>query len=365
MRRNDLQTVDIQKGTHAGLILARYLQEPKNSDARKELHEAANSATTNSKPLYAIAFNRWKNAWKLEIGQFHGAMKTFEVDQRMIIGLGSDNVLEAGLTLHQTYGVPYIPGSAIKGLCSHYCDEVLGELDGQFKNDGELHKIIFGDPQSRGFIIFHDAWIFPDSLVGCLKPDVMTPHHQDYYTGTDDAPTEFDSPVPVPFLSVSGKFLFVLSCEQRESDTLKPYVNLVWKILASALCNYGIGGKTSSGYGFFFDPVKRENEERERRLQEEQELESQRAEEVQRKLEEHGLQVHENPVVICPGTRVRAVRIAPKKDGKFLTADEIECRLTKKEIEKATHIEVGTEVELEISTQVDNSGERYYAKFVQ
>jgi CRISPR-associated protein Cmr6 len=35
---------------------------------------------------------------------------------RLVVGQGSKGTLEMGLTLHRLYGVPYIPGSALKGL---------------------------------------------------------------------------------------------------------------------------------------------------------------------------------------------------------------------------------------------------------
>ncbi len=38
---------------------------------------------------------------------------------RLIIGMGNPNPLETSLTLHPQYGVPLIPGSAVKGLTRH------------------------------------------------------------------------------------------------------------------------------------------------------------------------------------------------------------------------------------------------------
>ncbi len=39
---------------------------------------------------------------------------------RMVVGLGGESVLETDLTLHHLYGVPMIPGSALKGLTRAY-----------------------------------------------------------------------------------------------------------------------------------------------------------------------------------------------------------------------------------------------------
>lgn len=249
----------VSRGDHAGLILSRYLREQEGSGTeakdkaeRKALYTRA-IAAVKSNLFYAKAFERWKAAWKFTPGSekpYRGSIKDFFVP-RMILGLGSDNVLEAGLTLHHTYGVPYIPGSAIKGLCAHYCDEMGGE----FAKEKELYRTLFGDQTQAGMIRFHDALIDPTELGKCLHPDVMTPHHMDYYGGTAEAPTEYDAPNPVTFLSVSGKFLFVISCDETDENGMvtangRRWIDFVWKLLEGALKYKGIGGKTNSGYGF-------------------------------------------------------------------------------------------------------------------
>ena len=261
-RESLVNVLGCQQLAHAGLLLAKYLKQQSDIDSRKILLNMAASAAFDPAlyDLYKKAYERWQAATSRD------CQRHFEVNDRMIAGLGASNVLETGITLHHTYGVPYIPGSSLKGLCSHYCDEVLGELDKKFKcidkkkdctcrdkNNcecgGELHAIIFGNTDSCGCIDFHDAWITPESLKnGCLLRDVMTPHHAKYYEG-GSPPTEYDSPNPVSFLSVSGKFLIMLSCRD-ESSNAKKLISLVWKILGLALQNAGIGGKTAGGYGF-------------------------------------------------------------------------------------------------------------------
>ena len=49
-----------------------------------------------------------------------------KLDWRMIVGLGNEHIKETNMTLHHVYGIPYIPGSAIKGMVRHYfISEVL------------------------------------------------------------------------------------------------------------------------------------------------------------------------------------------------------------------------------------------------
>ena len=235
--------LNCQQLAHAGLLLAKYLKNQDDANASKnDLLKKAKTAFDEQ--LYEKVFHRWKEITSSDF------QRSFEVDGRMIVGLGASNVLETGITLHHTYGVPYIPGSSLKGLCSHYCDEVFGkQFDESFKRDKILHTMIFGNQNSAGCVDFHDAWIVPGSLQGCLHLDVMTPHHTDYYEKGAAAPTDFDDPNPVSFLSVTGKFLVVLSCREN-TEHAKTLVNLVWKILRLALRYEGIGGKTAGGYGY-------------------------------------------------------------------------------------------------------------------
>ena len=105
-------------------------------------------------------------------------------------------------------------------------------------------------------IRFYDALIDPASLKNCLQLDVMTPHHMEYYGSKDDTPpTEYDAPNPVTFLSVTGKFLFVISCDDTDENGFvkrdgQKLITFVWQLLRGALENKGIGGKTNSGYGY-------------------------------------------------------------------------------------------------------------------
>jgi CRISPR-associated protein Cmr6 len=192
----------------------------------------------------------------------------------MIVGLGSENVLETGIRLHHNYGMPIIPGSALKGLAAHYCDQVWGERDnptpsenalnfrGARKEDrtrnrpaepqGKFHQLLFGSTDDSGCITFHDAWLTPDSPKP-LVLDVMTPHHPKWLDGSVP-PTDFDSPTPVPFLSVMGKFRVAVSWCGPPSDKAKGWTEFATSLICSALNDWGIGGKISSGYGRLVPP---------------------------------------------------------------------------------------------------------------
>ena len=247
-------------GANAGLLRDRYLRvavkdKANHPGARWALFEVMRQSLVQSEAVYQTAYLRQLSARQENLLQKPNAEGFFCTKGRMVIGLGGENVLETGITLHHTYGTPLIPGTALKGLASHYCDQVWGERDqGQsFKRwkkgepGGEYHKAIFGTTEDSGHIIFHDAWVTPETITKSLQSDVMTPHHGDYYSG-EAAPTDFDDPNPVTFISIVGTFHVAVSCDVPGEEGQK-WAKLAFDLLSEALREWGIGGKTNAGYG--------------------------------------------------------------------------------------------------------------------
>jgi CRISPR-associated protein Cmr6 len=251
-------------GQHPGLLLQRYLCENATGDSgnpeekRAILQAAINAAGNNEvRQFYQAAFSRWKQSLPEMT-----VTTELQTAGRLIVGLGSENVLETGITLHHTYGIPILPGSALKGLAAHYCHQVWGEAEPRFRKEGDYHRLLFGTTDESGCIVFHDGWFVPDSEKEPLKLDVMTPHHLNWLDGSVP-PTDFDSPTPVPFLSVAGRFYFAVSWCGPASDQAVSWRDFAMNCLREALFHWGIGGKTSSGYGLF-DETKWEAEEAKR-----------------------------------------------------------------------------------------------------
>jgi CRISPR-associated protein Cmr6 len=257
-------------GHHPGLLLQRYIVPPQDDSdkakqtERRDLLNAVRQAADIDVlyTLYADAFNRWEASFPKD--SLHSA-ESLKTEGRLIVGLGSENVLEAGLRLHHTYGVPIVPASALKGLASHYCHDVWGQRystnistdNKAYQRGGDFHERVFGMTEDRGLVVFQDAWITPASLkLGALRLDVMTPHHPRWQLGPGNrefaSPTDFDSPVPVSFLSVTGTFLIQASWNgpmDTPVEVATDWVNRTMMILKEALAEWGVGGKTSSGYG--------------------------------------------------------------------------------------------------------------------
>jgi len=161
---------------------------------------------------------------------------------RMVVGLGRASVLETGITLHHLYGLPIIPGSALKGLARSYA--LLNE---ECDEDDPLFADVFGavkEPRRAGGVIFFDA--LPTSTPR-FQLDVMNPHYGEYYRG-QSPPADYLSPTPIYFLTVTRtSFLFALAARDGRQEWLGAAAD--W--LRKGLETMGVGAKTTAGYGYF------------------------------------------------------------------------------------------------------------------
>lgn len=233
--------LNVQGFPHAGLWLDKFLPEQTEQGGESVYTNHFRSVTTIPvAPTYRYFFARWEQALKA-MGARTARATTLG---RLVVGLGADSVLENAITLHRTYGVPVIPGSALKGLAAAYARNRLADPDWQ--KNGKAYKTLFGDTTSAGYVTFFDALYVPGSAPGNnpLALDVVTVHHPEYYRGENNPPADWDSPNPVPFVSVRGGVKFLVALAGPDE-----WVEAAFVILERALAEEGIGAKTNSGYG--------------------------------------------------------------------------------------------------------------------
>lgn len=245
-RRGTLSAIHLEmlegKQPHAGLWLDRYLADTNESDKNStHVHQISSIAIPD---VYTAFYERWKE----QLQACGASIREAQVRRRMIVGLGSESVLETSIALHRTYGVPYIPGSALKGLVASYVRQKLG---GTWKKGAPAYKVLFGDTDEAGYITFFDALFVPGTgFKGkALHPDVITVHHPDYYGNAPQAPADWDSPNPISFLSATGTYLIALAAPSLDGGQRQEWIGVTFDVLKDALNTMGIGAKTSSGYG--------------------------------------------------------------------------------------------------------------------
>lgn len=238
---------------HAGLWLDRYLPERPDDSCKKgealSLH-IAQTCRLAVPPIYEKAYERWRDRMVEQAALRNAAVWAGKIDGRLFLGLGGTSPLEASISLHHAYGVPKLPGSALKGLARAYAAAFI---------DNTLAEVLFGrapsgegedwDGGEAGYLAFHDAWWIPDGQP--LTPEIVTVHHADYYAQRGQA-TDFDSPVPNPQIAVQGGFLFAVEgVEDWGQEGLR------W--MREGLKRWGAGGKTAAGYGYFVDHAKEQS----------------------------------------------------------------------------------------------------------
>ena len=197
-------------------------------------------------------------------------------------GLGNEHPLENGFAFLNPYGLPYLPGSGIKGVLRQAARELasgdwgdsrgwseekthlLGRIElstidalfGRATEDGDSAHV-------RGALGFWDA--IPQIPGDSLAVDVMTPHQSHYYqqrkdpkSGNSTSPHDSGAPNPISFLTLppGTGFAFHVVCDQAHLERLAPDLahDLRWQTLLTAAFEHafewlGFGAKTAVGYG--------------------------------------------------------------------------------------------------------------------
>jgi CRISPR-associated protein Cmr6 len=195
-------------------------------------------------------------------------------------GLGNEHPLENGFAFLNPYGLPYLPGSGIKGVVRQAARELAsgewGETGGWIRDESyslkigkeeirlSLLDVLFGwetpggeSEHVRGALSFWD--VIPQIAGERLAVEVMTPHQTHYYQN-GETPHESGSPNPITFLTVPPKsrFDFHVLCDLAHLRRLAPalaedgrWKGLVEAAFAHAFQWLGFGAKTAVGYGTF------------------------------------------------------------------------------------------------------------------
>ena len=175
-------------------------------------------------------------------------------------GTGMEHPLENGFAFLNPYGLPYLPGSGVKGVLRRATEELVSSdygdpegwnqdaIDALFGRETES-----GDSETtrnRGALMFWD--VIPEPAGNTLRVEIMTPHYGDYYQG-NATPHDSGQPNPIPFLAIppGSSFTFHVQCNPA---LLPKTLRDSWQILLETAFRHafewlGFGSKTAVGYG--------------------------------------------------------------------------------------------------------------------
>ena len=195
-----------------------------------------------------------------------------QLESRLAINISDGLIQNAGICLDRLFGLPYIPGSAVKGVTRHAAlselksatgtdiakslsafIEVFGTAENDFNQDGDLaaYRDQFPRNQSldrKGAISFLPAYPVTEAKV---VVDLINVHYPDYYRSGEVHDLQKEQPLPNPFPAVERNaafaFIAVLSGVLADRSALAN----ARRWLEKAVTESGVGAKTGAGYGWF------------------------------------------------------------------------------------------------------------------
>ena len=156
---------------------------------------------------------------------------------RVFSNSGQDSIPRPVLDV---YGIPFIPGSSIKGLLRRLLNSQEISLE-----EKEKVQLYCGSEENQGIIRFHGA--YPIGNWANRMIDVVHPQQTRQIKNNDST----SASALISFYQ--PEFIFEFSNISSHNYNSKTDWNELEKLLHKAL-KYGLGGKTSTGYGFATPP---------------------------------------------------------------------------------------------------------------
>ena len=127
---------------HPGLLLQRGLTE---HDEKTKTDHIESVCRGTAGEFYKRTYKRWKQA-TADRKRFRRVF--LKLETRLFIGLTGGGMLETGCAISHSHGMPYIPGSSVKGVVNAYahdrldkggadiCDELFGSRPTKQRPEG-------------------------------------------------------------------------------------------------------------------------------------------------------------------------------------------------------------------------------------
>lgn len=258
----------------------------KNDFAAKDAWKRVTTLSNRDKGTMKALQSRLSTAFAASVPADARLSLVVEAIAPFTTGLGNEHPLENGFAFLNPYGLPYLPGSGVKGVLRQAASELASGKwdDSKGWTDKRIHPVkvgrdtvelslidtLFGREPARGethhvrgALTFWD--VIPQIKGDALAVDIMTPHQSHYYqqkperkAGEIINPHDSGQPNPISFLTVpaGSTFSFHVTCDLAHLAHLAPDLaaNERWKTVLTAAFEHafqwlGFGAKTAVGYG--------------------------------------------------------------------------------------------------------------------
>lgn len=230
-----------------------YFQKPDGHI--KDLNE--NDFQTRNREISNFRFKEPSPLNKLADAKGYSSFDLYTTYPGLLIGMGNmhdysaEGAIKCGFSFDFVTGMPYIPGSSLKGMLRSYFPGSVGDCEKKQELTEYIQQMLPG--KDIGILeskIFNNGDIFLgaypiQSSGSMLEMEFITPHK-----------SKFKNPIPINILKVKPNVGFRFSFILRESGGANSEEKT--EIFKKILLDMGIGAKTNVGFGMLTE--KREEE---------------------------------------------------------------------------------------------------------
>lgn len=264
---------------------ARHFEKEPDSKNRQsaqlnaDIYAKLEKCSVESSSIHDIRKGHTRRLLQLFRQRSESTARTFTARLEAALALNlSDGLIEnGGMPLDRVTGLPYIPGSALKGCARHAAIAEIREIEDPQRRRERLHRFhqVFGSAEIdfkegkvlseieaevaakdlKGGVVFLPAYPFDNVRIAV---DLSTVHTPDYYSGPNSGKVaglknEKLRPNAFPVVQARTAFGFVLDTVPlfRKNRECSSVLEAACEWLQLALTVHGIGAKTAAGFGWF------------------------------------------------------------------------------------------------------------------
>ena len=260
--------------------------QPDNAERMRRQAQIARKLAVIAQPDSGMVRSANENARRLlkNLASAHtGRIVTCEatLGGRLLVNMSGGVIENAGICLDRCFGLPFIPGSAVKGIArSQALWEIKESAPAEKRNLLKQAMVIFGygktDTGNKGdwtWAAGRDlakdvaAELEAAEFKGCacflpaypttpptLVVDMVNPHYPEYYRGRRDRATDDENPIPnyFPAVEAGSAFGFAVLLNRVPAGFTGPQLlDAARGWIERAITQKGLGAKTAAGCGWF------------------------------------------------------------------------------------------------------------------